>query len=489
MDSTPNLKFPYIVAAQAQKHITHNEAIRSLDAVVQLSVKDRDLTTAPGSPLDGDRYIVGVSATGNWSGKDSQIAAFQDNAWMFYAPQEGWLAWVADEDKLLVWDGSAWAEVSSSTNPTPLVGVNTTASDPNKLAVKSDAVLFSHDDATPGSGDIQTILSKATITNTASFLFQNNWSGRAEIGLVGDDDFRFKVSPDGTNWYDGIVIDKSNGSVTFPNSSIGSGGVGINNNLLINGDFQINQRVFAGGVLGAGVYGHDRWKAAAGGADYSVSGFVITLASGELEQTVETSFWGDDSFASQPFTVSVEDPSDNLTVAFGSQSGVINAGVGRQSLTLTLGAGDTGNLSLKIKRSTSGGVTFGRVKLEFGGGATDWRSRDGNSELVLCSRYYGKSYNADTPAGTITNSGSLTLYNTATTSSVGLAPFLTVMASIPSVTVYNPVTGLISSVRTSSTNKTGTAGILGMRGISAVYGSGYTVGATALFHYVADAEL
>ena len=57
-DATTHLLLPYILAAQAQKHVTHNEALRLLDGLVQLSVLDRDLTAPPGSPADGDRYIV-----------------------------------------------------------------------------------------------------------------------------------------------------------------------------------------------------------------------------------------------------------------------------------------------------------------------------------------------------------------------------------------------------------------------------------------------
>jgi len=109
MDDTPNLMLPYIMAAQAQKHVTHNEAIRALDAIVQIGVLDRDLTAPPGSPADGDSYIVAAGATGAWAGNDGQIAAWQDGAWIFYAPREGWLAWVADEDLLLVWDGASWS--------------------------------------------------------------------------------------------------------------------------------------------------------------------------------------------------------------------------------------------------------------------------------------------------------------------------------------------------------------------------------------------
>ena len=55
-DITTHLLLPYILAAQAQKHVTHNEALRLLDAIVQLSVLDRDLTVPHASPADGDRY-------------------------------------------------------------------------------------------------------------------------------------------------------------------------------------------------------------------------------------------------------------------------------------------------------------------------------------------------------------------------------------------------------------------------------------------------
>jgi hypothetical protein len=109
MDATPNLALPFLMAAQAQKHVTHNEALRALDAVVQLAVADKDLATPPGSPADGARYLVAASPTGAWSGQTGKVAAFQDGAWAFYTPRTGWLAWVADEDKLYVWTGSAWA--------------------------------------------------------------------------------------------------------------------------------------------------------------------------------------------------------------------------------------------------------------------------------------------------------------------------------------------------------------------------------------------
>ena len=69
MDTTDNLGLPYLAAAQAQKHVTHNEALRALDALVHLMVLDKDLSAPPGSPTAGDRYIVGAGPTGAWSGQ------------------------------------------------------------------------------------------------------------------------------------------------------------------------------------------------------------------------------------------------------------------------------------------------------------------------------------------------------------------------------------------------------------------------------------
>lgn len=77
-DATVHLALPFIMAAQAQKHVTHNEALRVLDGVVQLSVKDRDLTAPPPSPADGDRYIVASGATGAWAGWDLNVAFWAD---------------------------------------------------------------------------------------------------------------------------------------------------------------------------------------------------------------------------------------------------------------------------------------------------------------------------------------------------------------------------------------------------------------------------
>ncbi|MBI2720353.1 MAG: DUF2793 domain-containing protein [Rhizobiales bacterium] len=83
MSETPLLGLPLIEAAQAQKHVTHNEALLQLDAAVHLSVVNRTSVAPPASPAEGDRYLVAASATGAWAGNSGKIAAWQAGAWHY----------------------------------------------------------------------------------------------------------------------------------------------------------------------------------------------------------------------------------------------------------------------------------------------------------------------------------------------------------------------------------------------------------------------
>ncbi|PWW00235.1 uncharacterized protein DUF2793 [Hoeflea marina] len=215
MDQTANLALPFILPAQAQKHVTHNEALQALDALVQLSVLSRSLADPPGAPAEGDRYLVPAGATGAWAGRQDSIAAFQSGGWTLFAPRRGWLAWVGDEEALIAWSGAGWTAAGGEPlNPAELVGVNTTADAVNRLAVKSEAVLISHDDVTPGSGSVRIKLNKAAPEGTASLVLQTGWSGRAEWGLTGDDDLRLKVSADGDAWTEALRVDRESGETS-----------------------------------------------------------------------------------------------------------------------------------------------------------------------------------------------------------------------------------------------------------------------------------
>lgn len=214
MDSTENLDLPYLMPSQAQKHVTHNDALRALDALVQLAVASRSVAAPPSSPQPGERYIVASGASGAWAGRTGSVAAWQDGAWMFYAPQSGWLAYVGDDNTLVRFDGAEWADYAGSITELhnlALLGINAAADAGNRLALSSAASLFSHE----GAGH-RLKVNKAAAADTASVLFQTDYSGRAEFGLAGDDDFHVKVSADGAAFTEAMVIERTSGRATFP---------------------------------------------------------------------------------------------------------------------------------------------------------------------------------------------------------------------------------------------------------------------------------
>lgn len=358
-DTTTHLGLPYLLAAQAQKHVTHNEALRLLDAMVQLSVLDRTRTAPPASPADGNRHIVASGGTGLWAGWDLNIAFWVDGAWIRLVPRTGWMVWVAAEGLFLVWTGAAWEVVgeprdvsdavfglvndadptkkatfslagisagttrsftlpntsselailagtqtftgnktfsgtltasgtftvsaasasigtatttatygmgtgATTTGVTKTVNIGTggasgsttvvnigsasagaggttvintptvtfanavtqvgmpqanltaqllglggaTADSYNRLSVNTPAVLLNN----AGAG-IEATVNKAAPANDAAFAFKTGFSARALIGLLGNDDFSFKVSPDGSAFFDAFRIDRTNGRV------------------------------------------------------------------------------------------------------------------------------------------------------------------------------------------------------------------------------------------------------------------------------------
>lgn len=112
-------------------------------------------------------------------------------------------------------------------------------------------------------------------------LFQTGFSAAAEFGLTGDNALHLRHSADGNSFHDAMVVDTVSGQAAFPALSGAVGG-----DCLINGDFSVNQRDFAGGTLSDGSFAFDRWKAA-GAANLSLSGGILTLVSGKILQVIE----------------------------------------------------------------------------------------------------------------------------------------------------------------------------------------------------------
>jgi hypothetical protein len=177
---------------------------------VQLSVIDKR-TSPPSEPILGDRYLVAANPTGSWSAHAGEIAIWQDGYWGFAAPRSGWQAWFEDTGTLKVFDGTNWQATSLPDDAElTMLGISTSADVTNRLAVASPASLFTH----AGAGH-QIKVNKAASAETATLLFQTGWTGHAEMGLAGNNDFSIKVS-DGTNWKTGLAIDAA-GRVTRPN--------------------------------------------------------------------------------------------------------------------------------------------------------------------------------------------------------------------------------------------------------------------------------
>lgn len=209
-ENTRILSLPLIQGGQAQKHITHNEALRRLDALVQPVALDMDLTAPPALPDEGDRHIIAPGPTGEWAGQGGAIAVREGQAWAFVTPAEGWQVYVIALGAVATFDGTTWQQTAGGQT----LGLNATADETNRLTVSAEATLLTHD----GAGH-QVKVNKAVEGDTNSLLFQTGFSGRAEMGCAGSDAFSVKVSDDGGIWRDAIVADPATGMVKFPSGA------------------------------------------------------------------------------------------------------------------------------------------------------------------------------------------------------------------------------------------------------------------------------
>jgi len=107
--STPRFALPYIQASQAQKEVTHNEALLMVDALVSLSLEDRHLSAPPVSPQNGQIWFINGAGSGAWNGQNSKLAHYDSGQWYFYVVPEGLRAWIKDEAGYFVYSGGSWS--------------------------------------------------------------------------------------------------------------------------------------------------------------------------------------------------------------------------------------------------------------------------------------------------------------------------------------------------------------------------------------------
>jgi hypothetical protein len=125
--------------------------------------------------------------------------------WTFQAPVAGWVARVLSEDGQVRFDGTDWHS-GAGVLEAQMLGVGGAADATNRLCNVAAATLLTHE----GAGH-QLKINKAAASNTASLLFQTDWSGRAEMGTAGSDGFAIKVSADGAAWTTALSLDGATG--------------------------------------------------------------------------------------------------------------------------------------------------------------------------------------------------------------------------------------------------------------------------------------
>ena len=150
----------------------------------------------------------------------------------------------------------------------------------------------------------------------------------------------------------------------------------LGKNLIINGDFSVNQRKVTGTVvLAAGIYGHDRFKAGASGCTYtfatSAGVTTLTITAGSLQHVIEAT----------------DLPATDVILSWtGTAQGKIDAGSYGASGTVT--DTTTGGANVTVEFNTG---TLAHVQLEIGDTATDFEYVNPADQLVRCQRYFQKS--------------------------------------------------------------------------------------------------
>ncbi|WAC60863.1 DUF2793 domain-containing protein [Brevundimonas sp. SL130] len=220
-DFTARLSLPYLAAGQMQKHVTLNAALTRLDALLQTAVVSATTAVQPSAPLDGDLYILPDGANGAaWTGLPAgALMRFEAGGWSRVATPVGLIALVLDAAVLVVLDDAGWTPLGrrlGEVQGLSRLGIGTTADAANLLAVKTNTALFTaRAEDEGGDGDLRLTLNKTAAGDVLSLLFQSGYGGRAELGLVGDDDLGLKVSPDGSTWRRAFGVDRATGRVAF----------------------------------------------------------------------------------------------------------------------------------------------------------------------------------------------------------------------------------------------------------------------------------
>lgn len=225
-DHSARLALTYLAAGQMQKHVTLNETLTRLDALIQTAVVSRTTTDEPDDPDDGALWILPTGASGaDWGTRPAgALMRAEGSGWSVVEAADGLVALVLDAGELAIRHDGDWVALGDRLGVVQALtrlGIGTTADGVNPFAARLNTALWTALEAADGgTGDLRLTLNKETPGDVLSLLFQSGYGGRAELGLVGDEDLRLKVSDDGANWHDAFAVDRTTGRTTFARGAV-----------------------------------------------------------------------------------------------------------------------------------------------------------------------------------------------------------------------------------------------------------------------------
>lgn len=103
---------PLLQPGQAQKEVFHNEALTTVDLLLDAAVEGPPSAAPPATPGIGQCWIVAAGASGDWTGQEDRIAGWTAGGWRFLEPQPGTRVWNKTAGLWLHWTGSGWSDGS-----------------------------------------------------------------------------------------------------------------------------------------------------------------------------------------------------------------------------------------------------------------------------------------------------------------------------------------------------------------------------------------
>lgn len=107
-DTTARLRLPTLRAGQAQKELTHNEALALIDLLLHPAVTGFAVDSPPAAPEPGASWVVGPAPTGDWAGHTDSLAGWTEGGWRFVAPIEGMTVWIRERAIAACYAGGTW---------------------------------------------------------------------------------------------------------------------------------------------------------------------------------------------------------------------------------------------------------------------------------------------------------------------------------------------------------------------------------------------